>query len=394
MVNGPPASPITYLDNAATSWPKPPQVIEAMSRFLAEVGANPGRSGHRRSVEAARVVFAAREAVAGLLAFDDPLRVVFTANATQALNLALRGLVRRGGHVVTTGMEHNSVIRPLRALEADGVSLSVVPCSAQGVLDPADVERAIRPETVLIAATHASNVVGTIMPVPELAAIAREHGLPLLVDGAQSVGAVPCSFEGLGADLLAFTGHKALLGPTGSGGLVIGERVDLACLDPLVRGGTGSRSESQRQPDFLPDKYESGTLNTVGLAGLAAAIGWVLEHGVEEIRAREVELTASLLSGLLDIPAVTVHGTLDARRQASTVSFTIAGVEPGEVGRRLDDEYGIAARVGLHCSPLAHETLGTYPAGTVRLSLGPFTTEADVTRAVRAVRELAEVSGR
>lgn len=389
-MSGLPSASITYLDNAATSWPKPPCVIEAMSRFLAEVGANPGRSGHRQSVEAARVVFGAREAVARLLALDDPLRVVFAANATQALNLAICGLVRPGGHVITTGMEHNSVIRPLRALEAAGASVTVVPCSAQGVLDPADVERAVRPETVLIVTTHASNVVGTIMPVSELASIARAHGLLLLVDGAQSVGAVPFLFGELGADLLAFTGHKALLGPTGTGGLVIGPRVDVARLEPLVRGGTGSRSESQLQPDFLPDRYESGTLNAVGLAGLAAAIDWVLARGVEQIRVREVELTTSLLSGLVDTPGVTVHGIRDAQRQVSVVSLTIDGTEPGGAGRRLDEEYGVAARIGLHCSPLAHETLGTYPDGTVRLSLGAFTTEADVTRAVLAVRGLAE----
>lgn len=384
--------PVVYLDNAATSWPKPPQVIAAMSHFLAEVGANPGRSGHRRSVEASRVVFRAREAVARLLRAPDPLRVVFCANATEALNLAIGGLVRPGGHVITTGMEHNSVMRPLRALGSQGVVVSVVPCSAQGVLDPADVERAIRPETVLIAATHASNVVGTILPVRALAAIAREHDLLLLVDGAQSLGALPFTLGDLGADLLAFTGHKALLGPMGTGGLVMGERVDIARFEPLMRGGTGSRSESQQQPEFLPDRFESGTLNVVGLAGLAAGVGWVLERGVEELRAREIDLTSSLLSGLGGLPGVEVYGTKDARRQLATVSFTIAGMEPGEVGRRLDEQFGIAARVGLHCSPLAHETMGTYPIGTVRFSLSAFTTEADIACALEAVGELAEVA--
>jgi len=391
-VSAPVPPPVVYLDNAATSWPKPPQVIAAMSRYLAEVGANPGRSGHRRSVEAARVVFQARSAVARLLDLDDSLRVVFCANATHALNLVIGGLVRPGRHVITTGMEHNSVMRPLRSLEAEGAPVTVAPCSPQGVLDPADVERAIRPETALIVATHASNVVGTILPVAELAAIAREHDALLLVDAAQSLGALPFALDDLGADLLAFTGHKALLGPTGTGGLVVGPRVDVARLEPLMRGGTGSRSESQLQPDFLPDKFESGTLNVVGLAGLTAAVDWLLERGVGEVRAREIELTSRLLSGLGELPGVRVYGTRDARRQLSTVSFTIAGMEPGEVGRRLDDEFGIAARVGLHCSPLAHETLGTYPVGTVRFSLSAFTTDADIACALEAVSRLAKTA--
>lgn len=386
--------PVVYLDNAATSWPKPPQVAEAMCAFLAEVGANPGRSGHRRSVEAARVVHRARTGVARLLGLDDPLRVVFCANATHALNLALRGLLGPGRHVVTTSIEHNSVMRPLRALEAEGSRVTVVPCSPQGILDPADVERALTPETAMIVATQASNVLGTLLPIRELGSIARAHDLLLLVDGAQSLGALPMSLDDLGIDLLAFTGHKALLGPMGTGGLVVGPRVDLSRFEPLMRGGTGSRSESQVQPDFLPDKFESGTPNVVGLAGLAAAVEWLLARGVAEVRAREDALTASLLAGLGEIRGVEIYGPRDAGRQLSTVSFTLAGMAPDETGRRLDDEYGIAVRVGLHCSPIAHETMGTHPVGTVRISLGAFTTEADVAAVVRAVAALAEGGGR
>jgi len=391
-MSGPP--PVVYLDNAATSWPKPPQVVDAMRRFLTEVGANPGRSGHRLSVEAARTVFRARAALARLVGLDDPMRVVFCANATHALNLALQGLLRPGQHVVTTGMEHNSVMRPLRALESRGVELTVAPCSPQGVLDPEDVERALRPETALVVLTHASNVVGTILPVREVAAIARRHGALVLVDAAQSLGALPSTLPDLGADLLAFTGHKALLGPMGTGGLVIGERVDLARFEPLVRGGTGSRSESQAQPDFLPDKFESGTLNVVGLAGLAAGVEWILERGVADLRAREARLTATLLTGLAELPGVRVYGTRDPDRQLSTVSFTIAGTEPGEVGRRLDEEHAIAARVGLHCSPIAHETMGTFPVGTVRFAPGAFTTDDDLARALAAVGALARAARR
>jgi len=383
---------LIYLDNAATTWPKPPQVAAAMTAFLAEVGANPGRSGHRLSVEASRVVYGAREAVAALVGVSDPLRVVFCANATEALNLALGGLLEPGRHVVTTSMEHNSVMRPLRALEAEGVSVTVVPCSPEGVLDPAAVAQAVRPETAMIVMNHASNVVGTLLPVSEVSAIAREHGVLLLVDGAQSVGSVPITLDGLGADLLAFTGHKSLYGPTGTGGLVIGDRVDIDRLRPLTRGGTGSRSESELHPEFLPDKYESGTPNAVGLAGLTAGVRWLLEHGVEEVSDRERRLTGALLAGLRRIAGVTVYGPLDARRQLPTVSFTIEGLEPGHAGRRLDEEFGILARVGLHCSPAAHRTIGTYPVGSVRFSLGAFTTEQDVALAVEAVATLARES--
>jgi len=381
---------VTYLDNAATSWPKPPPVAAAMMRFLEEVGANPGRSGHRLSIEAARVVYRAREAVAGLLGVPDPMRVIFCANGTHALNLALRGLLRPGQHVVTTSMEHNSVMRPLRALEAEGIALSVVGCSPEGILDPAAVEQAVRPETAMIVMTHASNVVGTLMPAHQIAIIARSHGLLLLVDGAQSVGALPINMEELGADLLAFTGHKALCGPTGTGGLVIGERVDIARLDPLVRGGTGSNSESELQPVFLPDKLESGTVNVVGLSGLEAGVRWLVQQGLEELRGQERALTARLIEGLGEIPEVAIQGTRDASRQLPVVSFSLAGLDPGVMGLRLDEEFGVAARVGLHCSPIAHQTLGTFPTGTVRFSLGALSTRADVDLAVRAVRHLAE----
>jgi selenocysteine lyase/cysteine desulfurase len=244
----------------------------------------------------------------------------------------------------------------------------------------------------MIAMTHASNVVGTLMPVREVADIARSQGLLLLVDGAQSVGALPMDMEELGADLLVFTGHKALCGPTGTGGLVIGERVDVARLDPLVRGGTGSNSESDLQPDFLPDKFESGTMNVIGLAGLEAGVRWLLERGLEELRSRERSLTARLIEGLRETPGVEVKGIQDASKQLPAISFTIAGLDPGEVGLRLDEEFGIAARVGLHCSPLAHQTLGTFPTGTIRFSLGGFSTEHDVDAAVRAVRQVSEGS--
>ena len=261
-----------YFDNAATSWPKPPCVTEAMVHFLQEVGANPGRSGHRLSVEAGRIVYAAREAVAELFHAPDPLRVVFGHNVTEALNLALHGLLRPGDHVITSSVEHNSVMRPLRALEQEGVELTVVPCSPEGCLDPADVQAAVRRNTTMIALNHASNVVGTLLPVAQVGRIARECDTLLLVDAAQTAGAYPIDVQADGIDLLAFTGHKSLYGPMGTGGLIVGERVNVRHMAPLKRGGTGSRSEHEAQPDFLPDLCESGTPNAVGLAGLHASL--------------------------------------------------------------------------------------------------------------------------
>ncbi len=386
-------NPPIYFDNAATSWPKPPGVSEAMTRFLREIGANPGRSGHRLSVAAGRIVYEARERIAALFHAPDPLRVVFGANVTEALNLALRGYLRPGDHVVVSSMEHNAVMRPLRALEAglDGgpIELTVVPCSREGFLDAADLEAALRPHTALIALNHASNVCGSLLPVRQAGEIARRHGCLLLVDAAQTAGAYPINLEADRIDLLAWTGHKALGGPMGTGGLVIGPRVDLDRFRPLKRGGTGSRSEWEEQPDFLPDRFESGTLNTVGLAGLSAALGWLLEQGVASIRRHEMALTQRLLDGLAAIPGLTVYGGRDAARQTATVSFNIAGLLPSDVGLRLDEEAGILCRVGLHCAPAAHKTLGTFPTGSVRFGLSVWNTGAEIDRALEAVSRLA-----
>jgi cysteine desulfurase/selenocysteine lyase len=380
---------VIYFDNAATSWPKPPGVAQAMLHFLEEVGANPGRSGHRLAVESGRIVYATREAVAALFSAPDPLRVVFGANVTEALNLALRGFLRPGDHVVTSSMEHNSVMRPLRDLEGKGVRLTVLGCSPEGFLDPADLEAAIRPDTAMIVLNHASNVVGTLLPLAEAARIAHKYGPLLLVDAAQTGGAYPIDVGADGLDLLAFTGHKSLYGPMGTGGLIFGERVDARHLEPLKRGGTGSRSEREEQPDFLPDMCESGTPNAVGLAGLEAGLRWVLERKVEVIRAHELALTQKLIDGLRAIPGLTVYGGLDATRQTATLSFNIDAMQPSEVGLRLDEEYGIMCRVGLHCAPAAHKTLGTFPIGTVRFGLGAFNTTDEIDLALQAVAELA-----
>ena len=380
-----------YFDNAATSWPKPSEVVDAMSHFALKVGASPGRSAHRLSIEAGRTIYETREALAGLLEIDDPLRIVFGLNATEALNLALLGILRHGDHVVTSSVEHNSVMRPLRALERQGlVEITVVHCSVEGFLDPADLEAALRPHTRMIILNHASNVIGSLLPVAEAGKIARAHDLLLLVDAAQTAGAHRLSMKTMSIDLLAFTGHKALFGPQGTGGLCIGERVAVSDLEPVKRGGTGSRSELEEQPTFLPDMCESGTPNTVGLAGLRAGVEFVLARGVDRIRAHEVRLTRRLIEGLLDIPGVTVYGGHDAELQAATVSFNVGGLAPSEVGLTLDEEYGIMSRVGLHCSPAAHRTIGTFPTGTVRFGLSYLNAEEEVDEALTAVRQIAK----
>jgi len=324
-----------YFDNPATSFPKPACVGEAMAKFITEIGANPGRSGHRLAIESGRIVYSAREAVAALFHVADPLRVVFTSNVTEALNLALRGLLKPGDHVITSSMEHNSMMRPLRCLAQKGIELTVISCSQQGTIDPADIESAIQANTVMIALNHASNVVGTILPIEEIGQIARKHDLLLLVDAAQTAGVLLIDLEKDGIDLLGFTGHKSLYGPMGTGGLIIGERVALEKFEPIISGGTGSRSEFELQPEFLPDKFESGTPNAVGLAGLNASLRWILERGVDQIRSHEIQLTRRLLDGLNSISGVSIYGVQHAEQQIATVSFNIRDKTPSEIGLRL-----------------------------------------------------------
>ncbi len=378
-----------YLDHAATSWPKPAEVTRAMTDFLECSGGNPGRSGHSLSVAAARVVYAAREAVAEFFHLPDPMRVIFTPNVTYALNLVMMGFLNPGDRVVTTSMEHNSVMRPLHTLEESGVRLEVVPCAADGRLDLDLMRAAVTPGTRLVVVTHASNVTGTLMPVAEIASLAHAAGALLLVDAAQTAGALPIDQPALGIDLLAFTGHKGLQGPPGTGGLLLGENVDPAQLRPLIRGGTGSRSEYEQQPEMLPDKFESGTPNGVGIAGLGAGVRWILARGNEAVRSHEIDLTERLVVGLRGIPGVTVYGTDSAREMTAVVSCTIAGHPVSEVGLRLDEDFGILSRVGLHCAPAAHKTIGTFPEGTIRLAPGPFTTPAEIQTVVRAIEVIA-----
>jgi len=374
-----------YLDNPATSWPKPPQVKEAMNKFMEEVGANPGRSGHFLSIEAARIIYEAREALSVLFHVKDSSRIVFTLNATESLNLTFKGLLKPGDHVITSSMEHNSVMRPLRDLEKKGIALTVVPCFEDGTLDPREVEKKIQSTTRMIVLNHASNVTGTLLPIKEVGLITRKHDLVFLVDAAQTAGAYPIDVEKDGIDLLAFSGHKSLYGPQGTGGLVIGERIEEKEMSPLKRGGTGSRSEFEEQPDFLPDRFESGTPNGVGIAGLLAGVQFVLEKGVEQIRHNEMALSEKLLVGFKNTPGVKLYGPERQEDRIATLSFNFVHLSPSNGAFRLEKEFGILCRPGLHCAPSAHHTIGTFPEGTIRFGLGAFSTETEIETAIRAV---------
>ncbi len=381
-------SQIIYFDNAATSWPKPVEMIEAMTHYSGMIGGNPGRSAHRRSLDAGRIILETREVLAELFGIDDSLRIVFTKNATEALNIALLGLLHSGDHVITSSMEHNSVMRPLRVLETQGVQISVVSCSGDGRLDPEDVQAAIRPQTRLLVVTHASNVTGTIQPIAELGQIARDHGFLFCVDAAQTAGALPIHVDEMAIDLLAFSGHKSLFGPQGTGGLYIREGIEKD-LRPLMMGGTGSRSEFEVQPDFMPDKYESGTPNAIGLAGLGAGVRFALAEGVEAIRSKEEGLTERFLKGLAALKGITVYGPPDAAGRTAVVSFNIAGVSPSEAALTFDEGFGILCRPGLHCAPAAHRTIGTFSRGTIRFGFGYFNNDEEISFALEAIQSLA-----
>jgi cysteine desulfurase/selenocysteine lyase len=381
-------NPIVYFDNAAGSYPKPEEVYRAVDHYQREIGAPASRSAHRLAIAAGQIVLDARERLAGLFNAPDSSRVILTPNCTEALNLALKGLLRAGDHVVTSSVEHNSVMRPLRRLESDRlIELTVVPCSREGWLSPADLEKHLRSNTRLAVVAHASNVMGTVQPVAEIGEITRKRGILLLVDAAQSAGCLPIDVLALGIDLLAFSGHKGLLGPSGTGGLIIGQGIDLL---PLKEGGTGSRSQHEIQPLHLPDRYESGTLNGPGIAGLAAALAYLQQQSVDVIRKRLQELTAVLLEELAASPGVTVYGPRDPRKQTAVVSFTVAGLDVAAVAAMLDERFGILTRAGLQCSPAAHRILGTFRStgGTIRLSLGPFNTLEEIRYLGSCLRQL------
>ncbi|MGE3313970.1 MAG: aminotransferase class V-fold PLP-dependent enzyme [Planctomycetaceae bacterium] len=379
-----------YLDNAATSFPKPAAVYDAVDRYNRQIGAAVGRGAYGEAMESQRVVDRCRKRAADLFGAADVNRVLFTFNGTDSLNLALHGLIDAGDRVVTSAIEHNSVLRPLRELKDRwNVEVTHVPAERDGRIDVARFREAIRPGTKVVSLIHASNVSGVLQPIAEVGELARRAGAVFVVDAAQTAGHVPIDMSALPIDVLCSPGHKGLLGPLGTGLVVLGRGMEER-LRSFRQGGTGSVSEQEQQPSTLPDKYESGNHNAPGLFGLEAALAWIDEQGIDSLRQHERRLTERLIDGLSGNPAIVVHGSTDPDDRVGVVSFTIEGYEPQILASILDENFHVQTRAGLHCAPGAHRCLGTLESGgTVRLSVGPFTTEGEIDAAISAITEVA-----
>ena len=384
-----------YLDNSATTFPKPESVIEAISGFMRNTCANPGRSGHKMAQETNREILMARMELSELLGVQNPMQTVFTKNASEALNMAINGYLSQGDHVVTSCMEHNSVLRPLHFLEEEGfITLTIVDSDDEGFVHAKDIQKAINWETSLVAVTHASNLTGSINDIEEIADMIRKENesrtgnrIALLVDAAQTAGFADIDMTEMGIDLLAGAGHKCLYGPTGTGFLCVNEHIKLR---PVYRGGTGSISESLEQPDFMPDMLETGTLNAAGIAGLRAGVSYIRENGIEKLRENQQSHIARLIRELSSIDGVTLFGTRNASKRAGAVAINIRNRDSQEITHLLSSEYDIATRGGKHCAPLAHTRMGTLEQGMVRISVSSFTTDNDIESVIQAVRELAQ----
>lgn len=385
-----------YLDNAATSFPKPPAVHQAMMHYATELGASPGRGSYAEAREAGRLMTQCRQRICQLINGKDPNHLVFTLNTTDALNLAIRSIVRPGDHVITTWMDHNSILRPYNAL-VDQINLTQTRVAVDphtGVVDPADIAKAITPRTRLISVVHGSNVTGTLQPIREIGKIARAHDIPLLVDAAQTIGHLPIDVEADFIDLLAFPGHKGLLGPLGTGGLYIRPGLEKR-MRTVREGGTGSISEHDVQPDFMPDRFEAGSHNAIGIIGLSEGVQYILDQGIAKLWEHEQNLIRVMLDGLTDtgpIPGLTLLGPQGIKHRCGVFSVRIEGYDqPQTLSDVLERDYGILSRSGIHCAPLAHQTFSTHAlGGTTRLSFGPFVTKQDVKYACDALGMIAQ----
>jgi cysteine desulfurase / selenocysteine lyase len=385
-----------YFDNAATSFPKPKEVVDAVMAYMTRVGGNPGRSGHALSISAGELVFSCREQVVRLFGVNNPMRAIFCSNATEALNVAIQGILGPGDHAITTAMEHNSTIRPLKELERQkGIRLTIVPCPDKCRLDPDEFEKSVRPDTKLAVINHASNVTGTLQPLSDIGRICRKKGVILLADCSQSAGNVPIDMEDSNIDVLAFSGHKGLYAPTGTGGLVLSDHFDFTGMRPLKYGGTGSDSDKLLQPNFLPDAYESGTLNVAGISGLYAGIKYILslQNGVKGIYKHKKELAVHFTTEAVKSVGGFVEYVPSELIETGVVSFNIKGIDPSEVAYLLSEHNNVHCRSGLHCAPLAHQTMGTFPIGTVRFSFSIFNSKKEVDSAVNALREISLTKG-
>ncbi|HYE12159.1 MAG TPA: aminotransferase class V-fold PLP-dependent enzyme [Patescibacteria group bacterium] len=376
-----------YFDNAATTYPKPETVYQAVNKCMREYCANPGRSGHKLSMEAGRVVLEARELLAELFGTKKSDNIIFGLNATDALNTAIKGLANKGDHIITTSMEHNSVLRPLKQLEKQGVETTIVRCNETGELNLTELEANIKSNTKIIITTHASNVTGTLMPIKEIGEIAKRNKLIYIIDTAQTAGTYKLDVSNMNVDVLTFTGHKGLMGPQGVGGFYIREGI---ALRQMREGGTGSMSDSLIQPEILPDKFESGTPNTPGIAGLSAGLKFIKEVGIDHIRKHEEELTSYFIKKLSENDEIIVYGPQNILKQAPVVALNIKNKTSSEVSFILDNQFDIATRPGLHCAPLAHQTIGTKEQGAVRFSFGYFNTIEEIDKAISALKYIAK----
>ncbi len=376
-----------YLDNGATSFPKPPSVTAAMVDFMNNIGSNPGRGSYCSSLETSRSIYNCRELLCTLFNFDKPDHVIFTPNITYSLNILFQSILKPNWHVITSSMEHNSVLRPLLAAKDKlGIELDIVPADNKGLISIELLKSYIKPETKLVVLSHGSNVTGTVQPLEEIGNLCKINNIYFIIDSAQTAGALPVDFKALNANAIAFTGHKGLMGPQGTGGFLIDDNLNNIAT-PVVLGGTGSLSSSTLQPDFLPDKFESGTMNGPGLFGLQAGINFIMNTGIDAIRHKKSELTKKFMKGLLETDKVNIFAH-DSSMDTGVISTTFDGREVSEIGYLLDTEYNIMTRVGLHCAPLAHKTIGTYPSGTLRFSLGYFNTEEEIEFTLKALNNL------
>ena len=375
-----------YLDNAATSFPKPKEVATAVYDFMVNNGTSSGRGSYKKAMQSDYIVYECRKLIGKLFNFDNPKKVIFTSNVTDSLNIAMRGILKENDHVITSSLEHNAVWRCLKTLERDiNIKIDTVECSKDGITNQQDIKKYIKKDTALIVFTQASNVLGTIQPIREIGAIAREHNIPFLVDSAQSAGAMKIDVKEDNIDILAFTGHKSLLGPMGTGGLIINTDIDIK---PLKAGGTGGDSAYEYQPDYYPNHLETGTSNVSGIAGLRETIKFLNKEGIENIHNKEKELTKYALEKLETVKDIEIYGPKDCEKMLSVISFNIKDKRPEDVGSILDQKYDIMLRAGLHCAPTAHSVIGTKERGTLRIGLGYFNEKEDIDKLVEALNNL------
>ena len=378
---------MVYFDNAATSFPKPNAVYEEIMKAMKEYGGNPGRSGHKLALQSGRRIFETREYICKLFNIKNPMNMVLTFNCTESLNLAIKGVLKSGDHVITTSMEHNSVLRPLKYLERIGIETTIVKGDKMGRINPLDIKKNIKSNTKLIVTTHVSNLTGTKIPIQDIGKIAKEHGIIYLVDGAQSAGVYDIDVEKMNIDMLAFPGHKGLFGPQGTGGLYIREGLEI---NELFQGGTGSISYSLDQPYAIPDKFESGTPNAPGIVGLGTGIKYILDTGIENIRKHEENLMKHFIEEVVKIEGIKAYGPLNIKEQGPVVSINIKDEDSSEISSILDDQYDIAVRPGLHCAPIAHQTIGTFDQGVVRFSFGNYNTHDEIEYAIKSLRSISK----